>query len=86
MAAEHTPRPWTIGTRKDGSRWLSIGSPVAGMHYQADIHCSEADASLITAAPDLLAMLKHAVHWHDQISADDVARYQAVIAQAEGKP
>jgi hypothetical protein len=34
-------------------------------------------------AHELLAMLKHAVHWHDQISAADVARYQAVIDKAE---
>lgn len=55
---KHTPGPWEIGTRKDGSRWFSIGNPATGPHYQADIFCSEADARLIAAAPDLLDAAK----------------------------
>ena len=55
---KHTPGPWVIGTRKDGSRWFSIGNPETGPHYQADIFCREADARLIAAAPDMLAALK----------------------------
>lgn len=33
---------------------------------------------------DLLEMLKHAVHWHDQLTPADIARYEAVISKAEG--
>jgi len=45
----------------------------------------EANEALILAAPDLLKMLKHAVHWHDQLKAEDIARYMAVIDKAEGR-
>lgn len=41
-----------------------------------------ANARLIAAAPDLLEMLKHAVHWHDQLRPEDIASYEAVIAKA----
>lgn len=34
--------------------------------------------------PELLDALKHAVHWHDQLTPADIARYEAVIAKAEG--
>jgi hypothetical protein len=57
MSTKHTPGPWVIGTRKDGSRWFSIGDPAKGPHYQSDIFCSDADARLIAAAPDLLEAL-----------------------------
>lgn len=43
-----------------------------------------ANARLIAAAPELLDMLKHAVHWHDQLTPEDVSRYQAIIDKAEG--
>ena len=55
---KHTPGPWIIGTRQDGSRCFSLGDPIKGPHYQGDIHCSDADARLIAAAPDLLEALK----------------------------
>lgn len=44
-----------------------------------------ANARLIADDPDLLAMLKHAVHWHDQLTPNDIARYEAVIASAEAR-
>lgn len=44
----------------------------------------EANARLIAAAPDLLEALKHAVHWHDQLNAKDIAKMEAAIAKAEG--
>jgi hypothetical protein len=56
--AKHTPGPWIIGTRPDGSRWFSIGDPRTGPHYQADIFCGDADARLIAAAPELLAAVE----------------------------
>lgn len=33
---------------------------------------------------ELLSCLEHAVHWHDQLTKDDIARYQAVISKAKG--
>lgn len=35
---------------------------------------------------ELLASLKHAVHWHDQLTPADIARYEAVIARASIAP
>jgi hypothetical protein len=46
---------------------------------------SLANAQLIAAAPDLLAALKHLVHWHDQLSPADIAKAESVIAKAEGQ-
>jgi len=43
----------------------------------------EANARLIAEAPELLATLKHFVHWHDQLSKADIARAEAAIARAE---
>lgn len=40
---------------------------------------------LIAAAPDLLAALKHALRWHDQLHASDIAMMTAAIAKAEGR-
>lgn len=61
---------------------------ICAMHWP-DPHRSErevqANARVIAVAPEMLAMLKHMVHWHDQLSADDLARAQAVIDKAEGR-
>lgn len=45
-----TTENWATGTRDDGSRWLSIGYPRIGPHYQGDICCSDADAVFLEQA------------------------------------
>jgi hypothetical protein len=47
-------------------------------------HPARENAMLFAAATDLLRELQHAVHWFDQITQDDVARYKAAIAKATG--
>jgi len=78
----HTPKPWVIGTRKDGSRWLSMGDPVSGPHFQGDLHSSEADARLIAAAPDLLAAGRRVLNYAvlDTILADETRHDDSVFA------
>lgn len=39
-------------------------------------------ARLMAAAPDLLAALRHAVRWHDQLSKEDIAKMEVAIAKA----
>lgn len=41
------------------------------------------DALARAAAKDMLAALKHLVHWHDQLSREDIARAEAAIRLAE---
>ena len=59
----HTPGPWAVVFRKDGTAYLSMGSPTSGPHKQFDIglyadELNDADdARLIAAAPELLEAL-----------------------------
>lgn len=64
---KHTPGPWKMGKRKDGSWWISLGDFKTGPHFQGDVtvEVTDADAALIAAAPDLLAAL-------DGLLADDL--------------
>ena len=92
----HTPGSWTYGVRKDGSIWLSIGDYQTGTHYQGDVVCSEADARLIAAAPDLLEALQsfnmkeqdivgaQAGHLILRVPMDVIAKMAAAIAKATG--
>ncbi len=66
--SKHTPGKWEYGVREDSSKWLSIGDPAIGPHYQGDLCASLADAKLIAAAPELLEAL-----------AGLVARYKALV-------
>ena len=83
---QHTPKPWKIGTRKDGSRWFSLGNPSTGPHYQADVHCSDADAALIAAAPDLLeALLMVRAKMNDwNQKGPTIRQIDAALSKAQG--
>jgi len=63
MSEQHTQGPWEYGVRQDGSIWLSLGDHTVkgAAHFQGDLSASEADARLITAAPDLLAALQNII-------------------------
>lgn len=79
-----TPKPWKYGTRRDGSKWLSLGDPTRGQHRQGDLVATKEDADLICAAHDLLAELKKIVHdWDGE--PEDMIEAIAAIAKAEGR-
>lgn len=90
--SKHTPGPWRSCERGDYSDYhgasVVIVSPVADMRVAVVHHhgTSEADAnaSLIAAAPELLAALKEVVRISNRNHAAwDKAR--AAIAKAEGR-
>lgn len=95
----HTPGPWKIQKRPDGSRLLEIGNPKTGPHYLGDIVCSDADADLIEAAPDMISLLKKIQSylnsnrmelWHLEANAcvdliQAKREIDAVINKAEGE-
>ena len=93
--AKHTPGPWEYDygiVPPDGPEKYSdiyvIGDdrePIIIAEFNNCIPEGLANARLIAAAPDLLAVLKHAVHWHDQLRATDVKRMEDAIAKAEGR-
>jgi hypothetical protein len=85
ISARHTPGPWTYEVSADGSIWLSLGNSTSGPRYEGDLVASEADARLITAAPDLLAALKMAqtIIGHPDDSASILI--SEIIAKAEGR-
>jgi hypothetical protein len=64
MSSKHTPAPWIVRFRADGSSYISMGDPSKGPHKAADIFLTAdggesdlADARLIAAAPELLEAL-----------------------------
>jgi hypothetical protein len=96
----HTPGPWTWERVEDSdlenefiirsTSSKAIGND--GQFLSDDVVvdndlgiCNEGDARLIAEAPELLKMLKHAVRYHDQLSANDIAMMEAVIGKAEGR-
>ncbi|WP_414490143.1 hypothetical protein [Stenotrophomonas maltophilia] len=61
MSSKHTPGPWMVRFREDGSSYISMGDPNKGPHKAADLFLTAdggesdlADARLIAAAPELL--------------------------------
>ena len=101
MSYKGTPLPWEIGSfdPSGGYDCLFAGIQVGPVRLDGSDYGQESleeitptqkkrmelDARLIAEAPNLLAMLEHAVHWHDQRTKDDIARYQAVISKAKGE-
>ena len=91
--AQHTPGPWFARKNTAGYYDISIGdadySPsFAAAHQnpymQVDADVLDANARLIAAAPDLLAMLKVAQLWLDVDGRFDMQGINAAIARAEG--
>lgn len=96
-----TPGPWSLGKVADvkpGTRgnlfhvWRSHPKPysewVATVFDGGPISCFEADARLIAAAPELLALLKglHSELVRQQINFGPyIADAEALIAKAEGR-
>lgn len=92
--AQHTPGPWFANKNTAGYYDISTGdtdySPsFAAAHQnpymQVDADVLDANARLIAAAPDLLAMLKVAQLWLDVDGRFDMQGINAAIAKAEGR-
>jgi len=92
---QHTPGPWTVTRSKmetDGAFDYAIsaeGSLVLAEAFGRDAKGgwppAEANARLIAAAPELLAMLKVAQLWLDVDGRFDMQGINAAIAKAEGR-
>lgn len=90
QAPKHTPRPWTlvpegIGTilGPDGKRLALTDAWNVGTHYTPTTN--HANACLIAAAPDLLA-LAHAIAEHFADTDAPLGRMaRSAIAKAEGE-
>ena len=77
MDAKHTPGPWTMGW-EGAVREPGLGRPCVGTTGHADWvgpHGAEADARLIAAAPDLLALVERMAH----VPMGDALRYYIEI-------
>lgn len=89
MSEKYTPGPWVIRDDNYGegstNLYHSIHDHEGSYIVSTWSAPHEGNARLISQAPNLLAMLEHAVHWHDQLTKDDIARYQAVISKAKGE-
>lgn len=96
----HTPGPWVLSgwTAPDDYGWsIKVGDAPYRIEVSAWSASSEADARLIAAAPDLLAELRETLEALEvrYDGAPDsstrwmghrIARLEAAIAKAEGKP
>ena len=90
MEAKHTPGPWKAIVDPEGWELVASGRG----QTIATFDCSESDARLIAAAPDLLAALEKAADWIDAqlITANDITDYDnevfrdalKAIAKAKG--
>ncbi|MBH1563871.1 hypothetical protein I5U69_13140 [Stenotrophomonas maltophilia] len=88
MSSKHTPAPWIVRFRADGSSYISMGDPSKGPHKAADMFLAAdggesdlADARLIAAAPELLAALVKAERLFREIgfiAAADSARPESL--------
>lgn len=90
MEAKHTPGPWDVdyldkhGQRVVRSQHIEVCT--CWHHSVGSIEREmEANAQLIAAAPELLAMLKMAQLWLDVDGRYDMQGINAAIAKAEGR-
>ena len=97
---EHTKGPWnwrTVEQQADYSYklWDGKSEPTWGFSSlepavlsacnQGFIGCSAPDATLISAAPDLLEALKNLLGWTLPVPDDVLNRAKAAVSKAEGK-
>lgn len=78
MSGQHTPGRYRLHPNNDDGSYLNLSG-----------FCSEADARLIAAAPDLLEALEDALeymtdHWDEYDDCGKVAKARAAIAKARG--
>ncbi|PWJ80591.1 hypothetical protein C7441_112133 [Pseudaminobacter salicylatoxidans] len=83
---ERTPGPWTYAGRLGFGHLIDPNIAVAyGGEGSGRTDQGEANARLISAAPDLLVALKEAVAFHDGEDNETLASWRAAIAKAEGR-
>ena len=87
----YTPGPWVaMYDRRRDNYQIYAGTTAGQRHWIATTKCEsvpanhKANAHLIEAAPDLLAMLKVAQLWLDVDGRFDMQGINAAIAKAEG--
>lgn len=86
MATKHTPGPWVAHRehpRGDRFEVRAVPAPYAAQGAYVAGEITEADATLIAAAPDLLAALKDLASYEGLSSPDEVdlaASYQKALA------
>lgn len=89
---KHTPGPWVMDRSlrtaiNAGNKHVAMvnfyNSPTEATRVIGDEH--EANARLIAASPELLAMLKVAQLWLDVDGRFDMQGINAAIAKAEGR-
>lgn len=100
MSAKHTPGPWVHDTsghpapdvraasgRAIAHTWMVCSStPKSAAGYQARADEDRANARLIAAAPELLAVLEHASHLDTFREFNDyLPTIRAAIAKATGE-
>lgn len=85
--SKHTPGPWRIVKNNNGTINIVGANDAEGFALKVALinNADEDNARVIVAAPELLDELKRLVRWHDQLSAKDIAKAEAVIAKAEGR-
>lgn len=89
MSAKHTPGPWTQGTSAVGITCVWLDGLTEQEHKMGQSHTwidceTEANARLISAAPELLSFVKE---WLDRQGSDEnymTAKARAAIAKAIG--
>jgi len=91
---QHTPGPWTIGSRTDGGCWRVIDAPtwdafakvvIKMTDAKADSEQGLANARLIAAAPEMLEMLKRLDNSLESLGRSYRLQIREVIAKAEGR-
>jgi len=85
--SKHTPGPWSEDP--EGELAVSVegadGSVVCDVHGASNDPLCEANCSLISAAPDMLAALKRIIADDDRSDYDAIGEAMRAVAKAEGK-
>lgn len=90
MSPQHTPAPWHISTsgqyirKNDGPSWAAWNICEINLDHDR----AEADAQLIVAAPDMLAVCEATLEYINEYAPNESASYhlRRVIAKARGLP
>lgn len=84
---KHTPGTWQVSHQREDLILVGTDAQnVAEMiHDAVDLDEIEANARLISAAPELLAALKGFLHADPDVFADELAAARAAIAKVQGK-
>lgn len=97
MSAQHTPGPWVVAQRnyEDITVMAHTDAPRSVCDIVGRMPVDRANASLIAAAPDLLAVANGCLGFFDYLAAQEGGRFapdekwlaplKAAIAKAEGR-